>query len=103
MKRVFALLLALAMVLSMGITAFAAGENGSITITNATPGEDYYLYKIFDASVKKAADGTVEAISYSIKTTDPYFIPLFGSVDDPQNEYFTYNPNATTGNILVNS
>ena len=103
MKRVFALLLALAMVLSMGITAFAAGENGSITITNATPGEDYYLYKIFDASVKKAADGTVEAISYSIKTTDPYFIPLFGSVDDPQNEYFTYNPNATTGNILVNA
>ena len=102
MKRVFAFLLALAMVLSLGITAFAAGENGSITITNATPGENYYLYKIFDASVKVDAEGNVEAISYSIKPTDPYFLPLFGSVEDPQNAYFTYNPNATTGNILIN-
>ena len=103
MKRVFAILLALVMILSLSVTAYAAGENGSITITNATPGEDYSLYKIFDASVKKNADGTTEAVSYSIDSNNnPYFTYLFGADGKTANELFTYNPNATTGNILVN-
>ena len=102
MKRVFAILLVLAMVLSLSISAFAAEEKGSITITNATPGEDYKLYKIFDATVKLDSNGDVEAIAYSIDPSNPYFIPLFGSVEDPENEFFTYNPNSTTGNIIVN-
>lgn len=103
MKRVFAILLALVMILSLSVTAYAAGENGSITITNATPGEDYSLYKIFDASVKKNADGTTEAVSYSIDpNNNPYFSILFGADGKKLNEHFIYNPNATTGNILVN-
>ena len=39
MKKFFAVLMALVLVLSMGVTAFAAGETGSITITNAIDGE----------------------------------------------------------------
>lgn len=49
MKKVFAIILALAMVLSLGMTAFAVETvTGSITITNPTAGEEYRLYKIFD-------------------------------------------------------
>ena len=36
MKKFLSLLLALALVLSMSAAVFAAGETGSITITNAT-------------------------------------------------------------------
>ena len=102
MRKVFAFLLVLAMILSMSVTAFAAGENGSITITNATPGEDYKLFKIFDASVKLDADGEIEAISYSITEDNPYFAYLFGADGTKPNLFFTYNPNATSGNVLVN-
>ena len=67
MKKLFAILLALAMVLSLGINAFAAEETGSITITNATINQTYTPYKIFDANIKLAADGeTAEAVAYSI-------------------------------------
>lgn len=47
MKKFFAVLMALVLVLSMGAVALAAGT-GSITITNAVAGEDYTIYKMFD-------------------------------------------------------
>lgn len=47
MKKFFAVLMALVLVLSMGTVALAAGT-GSITITNAVAGEDYTIYKMFD-------------------------------------------------------
>ena len=54
----------LVLVMMMSMTAFAAEETGSITITNATIDETYAVYKIFDASIKMAADGeTAEAVS----------------------------------------
>lgn len=49
-RKTAALLLALAMVLSMAATAFAAG-NGSITIHSATAGKEYAIYKIFDLTM----------------------------------------------------
>ena len=51
MRSVFALLLALVMMLALGTTAFAEGESattGSITIDNAVAGKTYTIYKIFD-------------------------------------------------------
>lgn len=54
MKKFFAVLMALVLVLSMGVTVFAAGT-GKITITNAVNGEDYTVYKMFDF-VPSAAD-----------------------------------------------
>ena len=92
MKRVFAILLALVMVLSLGVTAFAAEEKGSITITNATVGEVYILYKVFDATIKLAADGkTAEGVAYSITEDNQLFDDLFGEDGKTPNEYFVYN------------
>lgn len=47
MKKLFAVLLALALVLSMGTIALAA-ETGTITIDNALAGAKYNIYKILD-------------------------------------------------------
>ena len=108
MRRVFALLLALAMVMSLGITVFAtetsAPTNGSITITNATIGDTYSLYKIFDATYDVTSgdannDGVKDHVSYSIsKDNNPIFNYMFdgnGSVVDATagtiyNDYFVY-------------
>lgn len=47
LKKIASLLLALALVLSLAVTAFASGE-GAITIEGAIKGEDYTAYKMFD-------------------------------------------------------
>lgn len=47
MKKFFAVLMALVLVLSMGVTALAAG-NGTITINNAIKGVEYSVYQMFN-------------------------------------------------------
>ena len=47
MKKLFAVLLALTLVLSMGTIALAA-DTGTITISNALKGATYNIYKMFD-------------------------------------------------------
>ncbi len=47
MKKVFAVLVALTLVLSMGVMAFAA-DTGTITISNALEGATYNIYKMLD-------------------------------------------------------
>ena len=47
-KRVLALLAALALVLAMAVPAWAEGKTGSITVEKAKAGETYSIYKIFD-------------------------------------------------------
>ena len=96
MKRAFAVILALAMVLSLGVTAFAAENTGSITITNATIGETYAVFKIFDASIKLDASGDAEAVSYSIQPDNQFFEALFGD-GTADNTFFVYNSN--TGSV----
>ena len=44
MKKFVSLILVLALVMSLNITAFAAVNTGSITITNATVDEEYAVY-----------------------------------------------------------
>ena len=98
MKKFLSILLVLTMVLSLGITAFAAEETGSITISNATKDETYTVYKIFDASIKLAADNqTAEAVSYTIETDNQFFTALFGADGTAVNTYFAYNAN--TGSV----
>lgn len=48
MKKLFAVLLAVVMLLSLSATAFATGK---ITVANAPPSTSYAAYQIFDASV----------------------------------------------------
>ena len=58
-KRLVSLLLTMVMLLAMGVTsAFAAGSDGSITITNATVGKEYSVFKVFDLTYSTNDDGT---------------------------------------------
>ena len=95
MKKCLSIILALALILSLGITGMAAGGTGSIKITNATSGHTYTVYKLFDASY----DSVNHLISYSITnkpvddpTTDFYDV-LFDADGNPKagNTYFVYN------------
>ena len=97
MKRVFAIILALALVLSLSITAFAAEEKGSITITNATIGQTYNLFKIFDATYAIGEDGKVvedangdAIVSYTITPDSKFFTAMFGADGTASNDYFIY-------------
>ena len=74
MKKFLSILMVLAMLLSLSITAFAAQTNGSITITNATIDETYSVYKIFDATYDEKAsdadnDGIKDNVSYTLAKT----------------------------------
>ena len=50
MKKIFALLIAMVMVLGMSTSVFAAGTN-EITVTGTIKDETYKLYKMFDLVV----------------------------------------------------
>ena len=104
MKKFLSIIMVLAMVLSLSITAFAAENEGSLTITNATIDETYEIYKIFDASISKDADGETNAVSYSIATDNQFFTVLFGADGETENPYFVYNANtaAVTKNEEAN-
>lgn len=84
MKRTFAFMMALVLVFSLAATAFAAGGTGagSITITNASVGETYYVHKIFSATYEGAN------VTYTIQPGDEFFSALFGT---GSNEYFEYH------------
>ena len=97
MKKFLSIIMVLAMVLSLSVTAFATEEKGSITITNATIDETYEIYKIFDASISTDADGETNAVSYSIATDNQFFTVLFGADGTTDNTYFVYNKN--TGSV----
>lgn len=96
MKKILSLMLAFVLVLSMSVTAFAAEGKGSITITNATIGEYYSVYKLFDATYNADAKGNTDAVSYTIDPdTNQFFNVLFNEKDkdgNPINTYFNYNP-----------
>lgn len=66
MRKLFTVLLALAMTLALAVTAFA--DTGSITITNPQGDHTYTAYKIFDVSYD--ADGHY---AYTISDTDAAF------------------------------
>lgn len=84
-RKLASLLLALVMVFSLAVTAFAqdvaVGEsgNGSITISNAAKGETYKIYKLFDAKINGE-----ESIAYT------------GEIPESLNTYFEKD---TAGNI----
>lgn len=82
MKKLFAVLLALTLVLSMGTIALAA-ETGSITINNAINGETYDAYRIFDLESYNTTDGTY---SYKLSAKWAGFDKVNGI-----NKYFVIN------------
>lgn len=66
-KKVTGLLLALAMVLAMAVSAFAEEENGSITINDAVVGQTYTVYRILDLESYNA-----EANAYAYKAAEAW-------------------------------
>ena len=97
MKKVLSIIMVLTLVLSLGVTAFAAENTGSITITNATIGNSYSLYKIFDATYSTDSHGNTDAVSYSITKDNQFFSYMFGADGKTVNPYFTYD--AVTGAV----
>lgn len=91
MKRFFSFMMSLVLVFSLGVTAFAAENTGTITITNATVDKEYSVFKIFGATF----NGT--STTYTIKPGDPFFEDLFGADGNVKNDYFEYH--ASTGVI----
>ena len=63
-KKIMALVLAAIMVMAMGMTAFAADPDYSITVTNAKEGETYKAFKMFDLSVDDPTNPT--AFRYTV-------------------------------------
>lgn len=94
-KKMFALLLALVMAFAMNISVFAADlgtGQGSITITNATVGEDYTIYKIFDTDSTGAGSITATEAQknfYEDQSGNPFTFTA--------NTAGTYNVTVTTG------
>ena len=91
-KRLVSLLLTMVMLLAMGVTsAFAAGSDGSITITNATVGKEYSVFKVFDLTYSTNDDGTTNvAYTYTKNGESDTFL------DALQGESSPFNLTATT-------
>ncbi len=91
-KKTVGILLALIMILSLSATVFAAGT-GTITINNATVGNTYKVYKVFDAN------GNGTNIVYSLvsgKTTAPA-----GFTVDSSTNAVTYTGTSTTQELTA--
>ncbi len=93
MKKFFALLIAMVMVLGMSTAVFAqtvgtaADGKGSITISNASKGETYAVYKLFDATNSATqTSGESDSIAYT------------GTIPESLSAYFTKD---SAGNITA--
>lgn len=85
MKKLFAVLVALSLVLSMGTLAFAA-NTGKITITNALEGATYDIYKMLDFA---PSNGAGDKGIYTIVSGWENFFAA-----EPATNYFTVTTNA---------
>ncbi len=72
LQKIASLVLAIILVLSLGINAFAAGT-GSITINNASEGNTYEIYKLLDLESYNTVSG---AYSYTVA---PEWTAFFGT------------------------
>lgn len=85
-KKVFAMLIVLALAISMAIPVSAAGY--TITITNTTPGQTYNVYKL--ATLKYDAEN--DAYAYYVESAWETFLEGKGfKVDDNKDKLLTYN------------
>ena len=92
MKKLFAVLMALSLVLAMGTIAFAAGD-GKITITNAVDKAVYEVYKMLDF-VPSNAEGD-KGIYTIVAGWEGFFAA------EPATNYFTVTTNADQTTVAL--
>ena len=97
-KRVLALLAALALVLAMAVPAFAEGETGSITVQGAVNGESYSIYKIFDVT---GYDTTTKPHKIAYKVTDDW--ASFFEKGNPGAAYVTLDSKKQISGTMLDS
>lgn len=94
MKKIFALLIAMVMVLGMSTAVFAQtvnytgtdGDGAKITITNAANSETYKIAKLFDATVSATTDAeTGESTSIAYTGDIPSALAAYFTKDDAGN------------------
>lgn len=93
MRKLFTVLLALAMTLALAVPAFAA-ETGSITITNPQGDHTYTAYKIFDVTYSG------DNYSYTISDSDDAFSTVKAYADADAND-LTLTAVGNTGKFNV--
>ena len=92
MKKLFAVLLAITLVLAMGTMAFAA-DDGTITITNAFDGAEYKIYKMLDFVPSNTTGDK------GIYTIEPGWEDFFEKA--PATDYFTLVTNADQKTVTL--
>ena len=88
-KKLFAALLAAALVLAMAVPAFAEDENGMITIRNAVDGMTYNFYRILDIDTHT---DNYSGVVYKTNDTWSDFISTFAKSTQAKN-YLTVGSN----------
>ena len=78
MKKIFALLIAMVMVLGMSTSVFAAGD-GTITIQNTVKDKTYTVYKVFDATYSG------DKVAYSYDGSNTTFLTALQAETSPFN------------------
>ena len=104
-KKIFALLIAMVMVLGMSTAVFAA-ETGTITITppsgiDSTTANSYKIYKVFDATVD-ATDST--KVNYTLCSGDTLSADMIAAgffTDDAGNVHYGTFTESETGTYMV--
>ncbi|MBR0348531.1 MAG: isopeptide-forming domain-containing fimbrial protein [Clostridia bacterium] len=93
MKKLFAVLMAMALVLTMGTTFAFAADAGTITITNAVDGADYNIYKMLNFAPSNAAGDK------GIYTIVDGWADFFAA--EPATNYFTVTTNADQTTVAL--
>lgn len=93
-RKLLGLLLALVMVFSLAVTAFAVNETGTITVDNPKEGETYTAYKIFDVTYNEGKT----AYSYTIDSdaADSWFQDVLVYMGSTWQEETGYTGSAVT-------
>lgn len=92
MKRFFAIMMSIVMLIALCVPAFAAEEKGSITISNAVPGETYAIYKMADL---ESYDTSKNAYSYKPADGWTDFFTAHSGIFELDNGYIWLKTDAT--------